>query len=194
MGGVRTYGYGWNIMNEPVRSKAVFHDGRIVGLTTMMYKIPAKKLAIFYYDNTDSKALFQIVGTISRILNDEPLMAVSLKKSAVRAFGKILVTKGLFPAKMKLDELRADSNHYYFDELEMNTLGYDLLYRDPSAEHKLLSMEVFKMNMEFFPTHPNVYDSYGDALAENGRKEEAIEMYKKVMVLNPKEESTRKKL
>lgn len=194
MGGVRTYGYGWNIMNEPVRDKAVFHDGHIVGLTTMIYKNLVKKLTIFYYDNNDSKALFQIVGNISRIITDEPLNKISLKKSAVRVFGQTLVTKGLANAKTKLDELRADSAHYYFDELEMNTLGYDLLSRDTFPEHKFLSMEVFRMNTDFFPTHPNVYDSYGDALAENGRKEEAIVMYKKVMELNPDEESTKKKL
>jgi CubicO group peptidase (beta-lactamase class C family) len=194
MGGVRTYGYGWNIMNEPVKDKTVFHDGHIIGLTTMIFKNPAKKLTIFFYDNNDSRGLFQIVGNISRILIDEPLNVISLKRSAVRAFGETLVTRGLAEAKIKLENLRADTARYYFDELEMNSLGYDLLYRDPSAEHKLLSVEVFKMNTEFFPTHPNVYDSYGDALAENGRKEEAIEMYKKVMQLNPGEQSTRKKL
>ena len=192
--GVRTYGYGWNIMEEPVRDRVIFHDGHIVGLSTMILKNPARKLTIFYYDNTDSKALFSIVGNISRILNNEPLNTIPLQKSAVRVFGEVLVKQGLTVAKARLDEIRADSVHYYFDELEMNTLGYDLLSKDGAPSHKSLSLEVFKMNMDFFPTHPNVYDSYGDALLQNGQREEAVRMYNKVIELDPKHEEARKKL
>ncbi|MDN3584584.1 alpha/beta hydrolase-fold protein [Mucilaginibacter flavus] len=39
-----------------------------------------------------------------------------------------------------------------------------------------------------FPTSFNVYDSYADALNQNGKKEEAIRMYKKSLVLNPNNE------
>jgi CubicO group peptidase (beta-lactamase class C family) len=185
LGGGRTYGMGWNIIEDSTKAKVVFHDGHIIGLTTMMYKNLAKGQTIIFYDNTESPAFFQKVGTIARILNDEPLNKISLKKSAVRAFGQLLVSKGLEAASERLNVLRADSNNYYFDELEMNTLGYDLLSHAYLPEHKALSMDVFKMNTLLFPTHSNVYDSYGDALRQNGLKEEAIIMYKKALEVDP---------
>lgn len=194
MGGVRTYGLGWNIMEDTVRGRVFFHDGSIPGLTTMILKDPVRKLTIFYYDNTASKGFGPKIGTITRILNDEPLNPIPLKHSAVRGFAQVLVTKGVEAAKNRLDELRADSLHYYFDELEMNDLGYDLLTRNNIPGYQLLSLEVFKMNTEFFPTHPNTYDSYAEALLKNGKKEEAVLMYKKVIELDPKNEDAKKAL
>jgi CubicO group peptidase (beta-lactamase class C family) len=194
LGGVRTYGYGWNIMEERIRDRVIFHDGHITGLTTMLLKNPAKKLTIFYYDNRESRGFFQKVGNISRIMNSEPLNTIPLTKSAVRVFGDILVRKGLVEARSKLDALRADSLHYYFDELEMNSLGYDLLGKGLSPGHKSLSLDVFKMNTVFFPTHPNVYDSYAEALLKNGRKDDAILMYRKVLELDPNHQNAKKTL
>lgn len=194
MGGNRSYGYGWNIVTGPTNDKTVFHDGHIIGQTTMYFKMLTKNISIFFYDNTDSKIHFQIVGNISRILEERELNEISLKKSAVREFAVILVNNGLSKAEKRLAELRADSVNYYFDELEMNSLGYDLLSKSPLPDHISLSLAVFKMNMIYFPTHPNVYDSYGDALLESGQKEEAIKMFQKVIELSPKDENAKKKL
>lgn len=194
LGGARRYGMGWNVMDEPGKDKVVFHDGHVIGLTTMLYKNLTKAQSIIFYDNTESPAFFQKVGTIARILNDEPLNPVSLKKSAVREFGQTLVSKGWSGARAKLEELRSDSTRYYFAELEMNSLGYDLLYHSTVPEHKAWSLEVFKMNVLLYPTHSNVYDSYGEALLQNGQKEEAIKMYQKVLELEPAHENAKRTL
>jgi tetratricopeptide (TPR) repeat protein len=46
------------------------------------------------------------------------------------------------------------------------------------------------MNVLMFPNSFNVYDSYAEALAENGKREEAILMYRKAIALNPKSEGS----
>ena len=40
--------------------------------------------------------------------------------------------------------------------------------------------KIFKLNAKAFPKSYNVYDSYGEALLENGEQEAAIENYKKL--------------
>jgi tetratricopeptide (TPR) repeat protein len=63
---------------------------------------------------------------------------------------------------------------------ELNTLGYVLLDAGKVDE----ALMVFEMNTKFYPFEPNVYDSYGEALEKSGKKLEAIEVYKKVRLLD----------
>lgn len=51
----------------------------------------------------------------------------------------------------------------------------------------------FKMNIENYPSSPNVYDSMGDYYVERGNKKKAIEAFKKALTLQEVAE-TRKKL
>ncbi len=48
---------------------------------------------------------------------------------------------------------------------------------------------VFKANTLFFPSSWNTYDSYGEVLLKNGKKQEAIKMYRKSIELNPGNEN-----
>ena len=54
------------------------------------------------------------------------------------------------------------------------------------------ALEIFKLNVWLYPDSWNAYDSYGEALANNGQKEEAIKMYKKSVDLNPGNENGKK--
>ena len=63
---------------------------------------------------------------------------------------------------------------------ELNTLGYVLL-ESGQIEEALLTLY---FNMRYFRYDPNVYDSYAEALARDGQKEKAIEMYEKVLLLD----------
>jgi CubicO group peptidase (beta-lactamase class C family) len=67
-------------------------------------------------------------------------------------------------------------------EGRLNELGYILL-RDKKLAG---AIAVFKLNAEFHPQSSNVYDSLGEAYAENGDKELAIANYKKALELDPK--------
>ena len=64
---------------------------------------------------------------------------------------------------------------------ELNTLGYVLL-RAGEVDKALV---IFQMNTYLFRYNPNVYDSYGEALAKAGRKDEAIQQYEKVLKIDP---------
>ena len=66
----------------------------------------------------------------------------------------------------------------------MNWLGYDFL-RAEFDGHIDLALEVFKINSFLFPKSFNVYDSYGEALLQSGKKDQAIIMYKKSLSIIP---------
>ena len=66
-------------------------------------------------------------------------------------------------------------------ESRLNNLGYALMRQKKLTE----AIEIFKLNVEFYPNEWNVYDSLGEAYMNNGDKELAIANYKKSLELNP---------
>lgn len=75
----------------------------------------------------------------------------------------------------------APEDQYYFDEVEMNRPGYQLISQDKLKE----AIAIFKMNVEIFPEAWNVYDSLGEGDMLLGEKELAIKNYKKSLEINP---------
>ena len=63
----------------------------------------------------------------------------------------------------------------------INQLGYTLL----GAKRVADAIEVFKLNVKFYPASANVYDSLGDAYQAAGKKEEAVKAYEKALSIDP---------
>jgi tetratricopeptide (TPR) repeat protein len=72
-------------------------------------------------------------------------------------------------------------NDYNFSEDAINELGYYYMSRKELTN----ALAIFKLNVDEFPESSNVYDSYAEALLQNGNTEEAIVNYKKSVELNP---------
>ncbi|MFO7589051.1 MAG: serine hydrolase [Gemmatimonadota bacterium] len=73
-------------------------------------------------------------------------------------------------------------------EDQVNSLGYVLLRRDAVEE----AVRVFERNTVDFPESSNVWDSYGEGLRRAGRLEEAIQMYRKSIALDPSNANARR--
>lgn len=175
-------GLGWKVYNDNPFGQVVGHTGGLVGLSAVFIRNITKHQTIILFDNTQNRT--EDAGEDAlKILNGQK--AVPLAKSAVREYGRTLVTKGVEAANAELATMQKDSAHYSLVEGEFNILGYDLM-----ANNKLnLALAAFKTNMQLFPRSWNVYDSYGEALLQNGEKAEAIKMYKKSVELNPENEN-----
>lgn len=77
---------------------------------------------------------------------------------------------------------KADPRSRYFEsEGAINRLGYDLLAKKRIAD----AIEVLKLNVEFYPSSANAFDSLGDALVAAGRTDEAIKSYEKALSIDP---------
>jgi tetratricopeptide (TPR) repeat protein len=87
---------------------------------------------------------------------------------------------GDFAARYR--KVKADPRSKYVDsEAAVNRLGYTLLRKNRVAD----AIEVFRLNVEFYPGSANVHDSLGDALTLAGKKEEAIKSYEKALSVDP---------
>jgi len=68
-----------------------------------------------------------------------------------------------------------------FTETEVNALGYQVM----GANQLAAAIEIFKLNVEAYPSSWNVYDSLGEAYMNAGNKELAIDNYEKSIEINP---------
>ena len=68
-----------------------------------------------------------------------------------------------------------------FGENQLNTLGYQLMWRDMLDA----AIEIFKLNIEAFPESANPYDSLGEAYMTAGNNELAIRYYQKALAVDP---------
>ena len=90
--------------------------------------------------------------------------------------------KGIEAALAKYNaEKTADEAEYYFNENQLNILGYELLAKDKVKE----AIEIFKLNVSEYPKSSNVYDSLGEAYLKAGNKELALLNYEKSIELDP---------
>jgi dienelactone hydrolase len=102
--------------------------------------------------------------------------------SIISPLRKTIRERGAEAAVSQYRELRKTQAHRYdFGELELNALGYELLFTNRVKE----ALEIFKLNVEMFPQAFNTYDSLGEAYAAAGDREQAVRNYKKSLELNP---------
>jgi CubicO group peptidase (beta-lactamase class C family) len=181
--GKATFGLGWFILDDQRHGKIVFHTGGLPGALTILLRNVDRRQTVMVFDNQFSVGIYRNGLNALRILNREKVVVV--RQSVVRGFAKVLMEKGIDAAFVKLMELRADSVHYTLSEDDLNDFGLRLLYQAKFPGHEQFSLEVLRMNIIFFPSGFNTYDSYAEALAHLGRKEEAIVMYRRSLALNP---------
>jgi len=180
--GTAGYGLGWYVLQDTSFGKIVFHTGGVPGAICMFVRNVSRKQSFVLFDNAFSPNVFNIGRNILKILNAQP--ANRLRKTLTRDYVIALTEKGVDAAFIKLYTLKSDSLHYSLSEDEMNELGLQLLYAGKTPNHISDALEVLKLNVLLFPRSFNTYDSYGEALAFVGKKQEAIEMYKKSLELN----------
>jgi CubicO group peptidase (beta-lactamase class C family) len=186
--GKQCYGLGFELFEQPLFGKSVGHGGFMGGLATFYMHNLKTNQTIIAYQNTSGREFGNIVTAAFYLMNHHTPFQIKLQESLARIYGSTMKEKGIDDATVVLNELRSDTSNYYLSEQEMNWLGGDLLYMGKFKNHKEYGLEVLKVNTFLFPASFNVYDSYADALLQNGKKEDAIKMYKKSLMLNPNNE------
>jgi tetratricopeptide (TPR) repeat protein len=90
--------------------------------------------------------------------------------------------------RIKSDLLTLKGQHSAADELmkkalglaneaDLNTYGYQLMGNGDLNK----AIEIFRLNIKRYPDSWNVYDSLGEALAQQGKTKEALEYYEKAL-------------
>lgn len=103
-------------------------------------------------------------------------------KSASDVLAEVINSEGIKAAVSKYAEIKeAPPEKYFFDERELNNLGYQLMGRGKITE----AIEIFKIMVEKYPNSANAYDSLGEAYLNNGQRDLALRNYEKSLQLNP---------
>lgn len=181
------YGLGWSIMHDSTNGKVVFHHGGSIGMEVMLVRNITRNQTVIYFDNTKNFAFNKAMDAL-KILNGANLPLP--KQSVAKVYGKTMATQGIPAAKSLFNKIKKDSLNYSLSEDEINVLGYQFLQNNKND----FAYEVFRVNVELFPSSWNAYDSYGEILLKMGKKEEAIKMYEKSLALNPGNDNGKKML
>lgn len=182
-----SFGLGWIIQIDSPFGKLVRSSGGAIGLRSSLYRNIDKHQTIILIDNTQN-ATDDIAKDVLKIINGQTVKPY--RKSVAKEFGKALVDSGYNQAMVTFNKLKNDTINYLISENEFNSLGYDFMSDDRYSQ----ALETFRFNTELFPTSWNVYDSYGEVLLKYGKKEEAINMYKKSLELNTDNQNAKKVL
>lgn len=182
---LNNYGYGWQIIEHAVgekKLKVITHSGGIFGFNSLETRLVDENKFIMVLNNFEGGNLNQLtIGIVNILYGLEP---ANPKKSAAEELNKLIVEKGIDAAITEFQKIKDNKEEFVTREREINQLGYNLLTDKKIQE----SIKVFRLNTELYPESWNVYDSYGEALAEAGDKENAILNYKKSIELNPDNE------
>jgi glyoxylase-like metal-dependent hydrolase (beta-lactamase superfamily II) len=105
-----------------------------------------------------------------------------VQRSISAPITEALMQDGVDAAIAAYRRLEADEpERWSFAENELNTLGYQLLFRDMVDE----AIAVLELNVEAYPDAFNTYDSLGEAHMTAGDNEQAIANYRRSLELNP---------
>lgn len=119
-------------------------------------------------------------------MNNDPAMAAILKYTPGQSIAELiagaLANNNIADFVKRYRSFRSDPTRVYIDtESLINRLGYDLVSR-----HRLDdAIEVFKLNVEYYPRSANVYDSLAEAYVSKGDREQGIKYYNKALEIDP---------
>jgi len=173
-GGGTRVGLGWHI-SKGAEGDVIWHNGGTGGYRTFagFVKETGKGVVVLTNSNKGADDLgFHLLNSAAKL--------IEINKSALVEIKKNLDAEGADAAWKTYENLKKDLS-YTLEEDEFNNLGYTYL----QAGNTKAALVLFKINVLEYPNSSNVYDSYGEALLQDGQKELAIENYKKSVELNP---------
>ena len=183
---LNNYAYGWGVgkilLAESEDSlQVISHGGGINGFNTLITRLVDDKYLIVLLNNTGGTALNKMSIGITNILYGKPYDQP--QKSIAESLFNTLLEKNIASTIEHYHDLKKKyPDNYNFSEGELNRLGYQLLGLEKVDE----AIEIFKLNVEVYPTSSNAYDSLGEAYMNNNQKKLSVKNYEKSIELNPK--------
>lgn len=182
-----SYGLGWGMYTDESEGKIVFHDGSITGLTSILLHNITKDQSVILLSNS-AISIFPLSNAVLNLINNKPYTIPVQDLS--RIYGSFVENGNKEKASELIQDYLKDPSNYEASERDLNRLGYQFL-RLQKCDNAL---HVFNSTSLIFPTSWNVFDSYGEALHQCGKKAEAIKMYQKSVELNSENENGKQML
>ncbi|MEA9412680.1 serine hydrolase [Flavobacterium sp. PL02] len=183
-----SYGLGWGMYTDESNGKIVFHDGSITGLTSILAHNITKNQTVILLSNTGNCPVYSILNTVLQLMDNKPYTIPAQNLS--RVYGNLLENGNIEKANQLIDVYLKNPKSFEANERDFNRLGYQFLRLQKNEN----ALQTFKTGSLIFTESWNIYDSYGEALLQCGKKEDAIKMYQKSVELNPNNENGKKVL
>ncbi|WP_286852470.1 serine hydrolase [Xanthomarina sp.] len=179
----------FNYLKELPDGKATGSAGGFEGFNTALYQVVSNDFTIIVFANMDEPVAEHIALDILALTRGEtPNKPQAPAIQNVReAFNK----NGADFVKANFEDLTINFHPKDPKDIIINALGYAYLYEANDVDK---AIKLFKLNTQLFPDIANCWDSYGEALAESGKKEEAIKAYEKALTIRPNLESAKNAL
>lgn len=164
--------------------------GGLNGWNSSVTQIPALHYTVIVLSNYDGagQPAEQIGESIESIILGRPYE--TLKFPLPQFIYQYISKNGIDDFAKNCDELLKKNEYGIREPMMLNRLGYDLI----GEKKPNWAVEIFKLNIRLFPDEPNGYDSLGEAYMLIGKKELAIESYKKVLEMDPGNENAKQML
>lgn len=166
--------------------KVLWHGGSCPGFRVTMNLYLEDNIVVIGLSNKvpiNIPLIYNKLGNIALGLEPEKLFKPHLTK-----FTKDIIQGNFKTAIQKYERLlKENPNNEELKAGELNTLGYMYLEYSKTKE----AINVFKFATILFPKNANAFDSLGEALLSDGNESEAIEMYKKSLKLNSRNENAK---
>lgn len=184
------WGFGNRIDLDTTAGKIVWESGGLPGCSANMIQNLSKHQLLIWLDNKESNsAMDNIFGALS-IANGKTATVKKSKQQASARYARSLISEGEDAAFAKLIAMASDTTDYSLTENTMNDLGYEF-FNDQKTD---LALQTFRAAVSVFPNSDNLFNSYGEILAKSDKKQAAIIMYKRSLLLNPKNDDSKKAL
>lgn len=155
----------------------VNHGGGTGGYRTFIAFIKGSDKGVVVMSNSDDD-----ISNIGRKLLDTRVELQMPKTPISHLIKTEIETNGIDAAISKTRKLfKEKSQDYNFDESIINAQAYNYLRQDQND----IALKLFKLNVEFYPSSSNPYDSLGEAYMKVTDTASAIKNYKESLKLNP---------
>jgi CubicO group peptidase (beta-lactamase class C family)/pimeloyl-ACP methyl ester carboxylesterase len=179
-------GYGWFIEQIPMPDtnkviNMIWHNGGINGFMTELARFPEEKIFITVLDNASNNTTLLFRDILAKVYGlplepKKPTLAHTIRKkiesSSIAEAADYFAT---IPESEKQQYELAGS------ERLINSWGYERMNEQQDLPGAL---KLFELNTKLFPNSSNVYDSYGEALANAGKYDQAVANYQKSVQLD----------
>ena len=185
------YGFGWfNKQYKISNTKVVasnFHLGMTEGFISFIRRVPSSNSLAVILCNSSPTDFFGIINNLYKVLYNEPVVL----KQPVHKKMEILINKiGIKEAVIEYENMKNDTAKFYIDWISMNFIAQQLLTLKRTEDAKVLS----EKNLKFFPDKDLILVTMGNIYQELDRKEDALDCYKKALLINPMYEEAKSKI
>jgi len=183
---LQNYGYCWRVAVDNGR-KTIGHGGGAPGVSASFMRYPDDDVTIIVLSNYSGAA-----QRPARVLE---AIVFGEKYAAPKAPMGEVIYRALKDGQVEgtvegLDAMLEQRDYEIRGPFELNMLGYELLGEGEAD----LAVAVFKLNLSHYPRDPNCYDSLAEGYLTKGDREEAIELYRKALKIDPAFENSQRML